>query len=419
MAKFADFSTITDTLGQRNFRIYLSGASVSLVGTWIHRVAMGWLAWELTHSFIWLGVIGAAELFPTVVFGPIAGAIADRFNRQRIAILSQAAAGIQAALIAVLVWMDLINAWILLILTLSVGVTYSFGTMARLTIFAMLVERPLLPSAIAINAAVFNLARFLGPAVGGGMIAAWGVGVAFAFNALTFGAFIVALARLEIVVNEGGDKHRGLFADMTEGLGYAFRHPGIGPVLLVLVALAFGVKGYPELLPGFVDVVLGRGVQAFAYLTASTGIGAAVAAIWFAQRGRIEGLTVMNILALIGAALSIVILGASGNYWVGLICVFFAGGFVTIVGTATQSLMQNAVEGAIRGRVMSLYGLIFRGGPALSAVLLGGLAEIVGLRSAFIATGLATAAAALWLWTRRKPMAAALETEPPPSTDSP
>jgi MFS family permease len=355
--------------------------------------------------------MGAAELIPTVIFGPFAGAMADRFNRQRIAIMSQVAACIQAALIALLVWGDMINEWILLVLTLSVGVTYSFGTMARLTIFAMLVERPYLPSAIAINAAIFNLARFLGPAFGGAMIANWGVTIAFALNAVTFLAFIVALARLEIVVNEGGDKHRGLFADMKEGLNYAFRHPGIGPVLFVLMALAFGIKGFPELLPGFVDVVLDRGVQAFAYLTASIGIGAAIAAIWFAQRGRIEGLVVINIVSLIGAGVSITVLGAAGNFWVSLVCVFFAGAFITIVGTATQSLMQYAVEGAIRGRVMSLYGLIFRGGPALSALILGGLAEIIGLRLAFAVTALATVAAGIWLWSMRKPMVAALEIE--------
>ena len=141
MAKLAGFSSITRTLAQRNFRVYLLGASVSLVGTWVHRIAIGWLTWQLTHSFIWLGAVGAAELIPTVVLGPLAGAIADRFNRQHIAVLSQVLACLQAVLLALLVFFDLINEWGLLILTFLVGVAFSFGTMARLTLFPMLVER--------------------------------------------------------------------------------------------------------------------------------------------------------------------------------------------------------------------------------------------------------------------------------------
>jgi MFS family permease len=417
MAIAAGFSSITRTLAQRNFRVYLLGASVSLVGTWVHRIAIGWLTWQLTHSFIWLGAIGAAELLPTVVFGPLAGAIADRFNRQHIAVLSQVLACLQAVLLALLVFFDLINEWGLLVLTFLVGIAFSFGTMARLTIFPMLVERASLSSAIAINAAAFNLARFLGPAFGGALIAAWGVGVAFALNACTFLAFIIALARLDIVVSEGGgDGRRGLIADVKEGLGYAIAHPGIGPVLLVLIAVALGVKGYPELLPGFVDVVFGRGVEAFATLTAATGIGAAVAAIWAAQRGRMEGLVTINLISLVGAAAVIVAFAAIGSYWRGLVCLFLAGAFITVVGTSTQSLMQNAVEGAMRGRVMSLYGILFRGGPALSTLMIGGLAELIGLRLTLVLAASAAAASGIALFARRKAMIAALEIESPEIT---
>ncbi len=413
MASTAGFGPIVETLAQRNFRIYLMGTSVSLVGTWVHRIGIGWLTWELTHSFIWLGAVAAAEMVPTVVFGPIAGAIADRFNRQRIAIISQACAGAQAALLAALVFADLVTPWVLLILTFLVGVAFSFSTMARLTIFPMLVERNFLPSAIAINAAAFNLARFIGPAFGGTLIAVWGVGVAFSLNAMTFLIFIIALAKLRIVVSEGGEKsRRGLLADVKEGLTYAVRHPGIGPALLLLCVLAVGVKGYPELLPGFVDTVFGRGVEAFAALTAATGIGAAVAAIWVAQRGRMEGLTDISLASLVGAALSVLVFAAAGSYWAGLACVFLAGAFITVVGTATQSLMQNAVEGAMRGRVMSLYGLLFRGGPALGALIIGAVAEVIGLQLTFIVSTAAACLAAVALWSKRQQMTAALEIEP-------
>ncbi len=414
MAALAGVQSILKTLAQRNFRIYMIGASVSVVGTWVHRIAIGWLTWELTHSFVWLGAMGAAELAPTVLLGPFAGAVADRFDRLRIAILSQVLACAQAVTLALLVFFDLVGPWVLLGLTIFVGVAFSFGTMARLTIFPMLVERPDLPSAIAINAAFFNLARFLGPAFGGALIAAWGVGVAFALNAATFLAFILALSRLSIVVSEGGERsRRGLLADVAEGLGYAVRHPGIGPVLLVLAALSLGVKGFPELLPGFVDVVFGRGVEAFAGLTAASGIGAAVAAFWAAGRGRLEGLARINLAGLVGAGVSVTVFAVSGAYWVGLVCLFLAGACVTVVGTSAQALMQNAVEGAMRGRVMSLYGLLFRGGPAASALMIGLLAELIGLRVSIVLAAGAAAIAGVALFRRRKAMAEALEVEPP------
>ncbi|MDH3239769.1 MAG: MFS transporter [Alphaproteobacteria bacterium] len=414
MTALAGFNSIRRTLGQRNFRIYLIGSSISLVGTWVHRIAIGWLTWQLTHSFIWLGAVGAAELAPTVLLGPLAGAIADRFNRQYIAIFSQGLACLQAAALALLVALDLVTPWVLLGLTLVVGVAFSFGTMARLTIFPMLVERTYLPSAIAINAAFFNLARFLGPAFGGAMIAAWGVGIAFALNALTFIAFMIALSRLRIVVREGGENsRRGLLADVAEGLRYALGHPGIGPVLGVLAGLSVGVKGLPELLPGFVDVVFGRGVEAFAALTAAMGIGAAVAAFWAAGRGRMEGLSVINVASLVGAGLSVAVFAAIGIYWVGLVCMFLAGAFLTVVGTSSQALMQNAVEGAMRGRVMSLYGLLFRGGPALSALISGVLAELIGLQITLVLSAAGAVLTGAILFRRRRTMAESLEGEPP------
>jgi MFS family permease len=414
MTALAGLNSIKRTLGQRNFRIYLIGSSISLVGTWIHRIAIGWLTWQLTHSFIWLGAVGAAELAPTVLLGPLAGAIADRFNRQYIAIFSQGLACLQAVALAFLVALDLVTPWVLLGLTLVVGVAFSFGTMARLTIFPMLVERSHLPSAIAINAAFFNLARFLGPAFGGALIAAWGVGIAFALNALSFIAFMIALSRLRIVVREGGEaSRRGLLADVAEGLRYALRHPGIGPVLGVLAGLSVGVKGLPELLPGFVDVVFGRGVEAFAALTAAMGIGAAVAAFWAAGRGRMEGLSVINVASLVGAGLSVVVFAATGIYWLGLVCMFLMGAFLTVVGTSSQALMQNAVEGAMRGRVMSLYGLLFRGGPALSALICGVLAELIGLQITLVLSAAVAALTGMMLFRRRQAMAESLEGEPP------
>lgn len=413
MAKLTDFSAITRTLGQRNFRIYTYGASVSLVGTWVQRVAQGWLTWELTHSFVWLGVIAAAELFPSVVLAPVAGAITDRIDRKMLAVVSQCLACLQAATLSALIYFDLMNIWVLFVLATFVGGVFSFSMAVRLAIFPSLVERQHISSAIAINAAIFNLARFIGPALGGFLIAKWGMAFAFGFNALSFFGFIVALSRIHMLRSEtAGRPKAGLLADVAEGVGYAIRHPGIGPALLILVAVALGIKGVLEMLPGYVDDVLAAGVEAFAQMTASSGIGAAIAAVWIAGRGRLTGLTRLSLAYLLISAVAVAVFAAWSAVWVGLVCMFVLGAGITVIGTAVQSLMQNAVEGVMRGRVMSLYGVLFRGGPALGALLMGGLAEAVGLRTTFAVATAFTAIMTLWLWRSLPRMTAVLEAEP-------
>jgi MFS family permease len=413
MALSGGFRSITRTLGQRNFRIYLVGSSVSLIGTWMARIAVGWLTWELTKSYTWLGLMGFAELFPAVIAAPIFGAIADRTDRKWMAIIAQIAACAHAVALAGLVLADLINVWLLLGLNFLIGIAYSAASTARLALFPVIIERAYISSAIAINAAAMNLARFLGPAVAGVIIATWDVGAAFAINAVTFLWFIVALSRLVVLRSETAAREsRGFFHDVVEGCAYALRHPGIGPALLILVACAFGIKGFPDLLPGFADNVFARGVTGFAQLTAATGIGAAVAALWVAQRGRMEGLTGVSLLYLLIAVIAVVVFVATDIFAVALIGVFLIGAAVTVVGTTTQSLMQNAVDGAMRGRVMSLFGLIFRGGPAIGALAMGALAELIGLRIAVAGAAMIAVVALVWLVPRRHAIARALERDP-------
>lgn len=415
MAKFGGFNSIARTLGQRNFRIYMYGASVSLIGTWVQRVAQGWLTWELTHSFMWLGIIASAELLPSVFLAPLAGAITDRMDRKKLAVAAQVLACLQAATLSALIFFDLMNIWVLLALATFVGGVFSFSMAVRLAIFPSLVERQHISSAIAINAAFFNLARFVGPAVGGFLIATWGIAFAFGFNALSFLGFIIALSQIEMLRPEiTGKPKRGLMADVVEGIAYAMRHPGIGPALLILIAVALGIKGVPEMLPGYADRVLKAGVEAFAQLTAASGIGAAVSAVWIAGRGRIAGLTRLAVHYLVVSALAVAAFAAWTNIWVGLAAMFVVGAGITVIGTGVQSLMQNAVAGEMRGRVMSLYGVLFRGGPALGALVMGALAEGVGLRATFAVAVALTGVACVFLYRALPRMEAALEAEPDP-----
>lgn len=389
-------------MAERNYRLFTIGSIVSLIGQWTQRIAIGWLAWELTHSGTWLGLIAFADLFPTVVVTPFAGVIADRVDRRRMMIVTQLLAMLQAVALAVLTLTGMIEIWSLFGLALFLGIVMSFNVAARLALMAGMSRRENLPAAIAIGGAVFNGARFAGPAVGGLIIAIWGVGGAFVFNTCSFLTLLIALFMMRDLHGEPvAMRKSGMFGQMREGFGYARHHRGIGPLLIVIAAVAFGVKPYLELLPGVADQVYGGGARALAELTAATGLGALVMAVWLAQRGSVRGLTAITLASMAVGGIAIVLFSVTTIYWLGLVCAVITGGGMTVAGIGTQTLMQHAVDGPMRGRVMSLYGIIFRGAPALGALLLGMLSEVIGLQAALAIGGAMTIVVFLGLWRLR------------------
>lgn len=414
MAKFTTLAGGFACLADRRFAVYMAGNAVSLAGFWVHKVAVGWLTWDLTHSGTWLGLVAFADLFPTTVLAPVAGVVADRMDRRHLSMISQLLAMAQALALGALVLGGWIDIWSLLALTLFLGVVYSFNTAARLAMLPNIVRREHVASAIALNSSVFNVARFVGPAVAGWIIAVGSVGHAFLFNADTFVVYVAALVRTPVLRDERGRRGSGgLLRQSTEGFRYARAHPGIGPMLVLLTALAVGVKCVLELLPGFADGVFGRGATGLAQLTSAGGAGALAAAVWLVVRSSTSGLTRETAASLLVGGLAVAALAASDTFAVGLVAAFVIGAAITIGGTGTQTLMQNVVEGTMRGRVMSLYGVIYRGGPALGALAMGAVSEAVGLRWS-VAGGAALAFAAwAWLERRRKETAAALEATPP------
>ena len=415
MAGLTRYSTLAATLRQRNFALYLWGGWPALVGMWVHRVAVGWLTWELTHSGTWLGLIAVADLAPTVFVTPLAGVIADRMDRRILAIYSQALAMLQAVALTILTFTGAIEIWSLFALTFFLGIVLGVNTAARLAMVPNLLPLQYVPSAVAMDSALFNIARFLGPAIAGVIIAIWGVWPAFLFNSVTFVIYLAALFMARLVRDEGGGRHTGgMMAQILEGFRYARRHPGIGPMLLLLCAAALGIKPFLELLPGFADAVFDRGATGLAQMTAIAGVGAFISAIWLAQRGTPVGLTKFVIGGLVLGGLAVLGFTATQDFRLALVGVFFAGMSTTLCGTGTQTLMQGVVDGAMRGRVMSLYGVIFRGGPALGALAMGSASEVIGLQPAVAAGSVICFAAWLWLFRRQKDIIPVLEGGKPP-----
>jgi len=345
----------------------------------MQRVAIGWLAWELTGSGAWLGVIAMADLFPTVLLSPLAGALADRHERLAILRTTQALAAVQAAILAALAAADLVTIGLLVALTLVMGVLNAFAQPARLALISRLVTGGSLGTAVALNAVVFNLARFIGPMCAGYTIAHGGTALAFALNAASFLAFIAALARLPH--DPAGRRARShMLGEAIAGYAYVARHPALGPLFAFYATTAILGRGFVELLPGFAAGVFGRGPVGLAWLTAAVGIGAIGGGLAMAGRPSLTGLTRHVVMHTLVLSLAVLVFALSDAFWVALIAVGVAGFALVTTGAGMQTLIQSAVDADMRGRVLGAYGMIFRGGAAVGAMLAGAASEFVGLQ---------------------------------------
>ena len=412
----ARLDPLRSALAHRNFRLFSGGNVASHIGTWVQRMTVGWLAWELTHSGTWLGIIAFADMFPTVLLAPITGAVADRVDRLKAVRTIQALNLVQAVLLAGFTLAGAITIEILLVLTVLGGSVLAFGQPVRLAIVPSLVPRANLSAAIGINALIFNGARVVGPMIAALLIVRYGVGWAFVFNAASFVVFLAVLSRIRLEHRETrtvARTIRNMPREIAEGYAYAARHPGIGPMLAILTVVAVSGRPFLELLPGFADAVFGRGAEGLAWLTSSAGLGAMLGGFWLAQRGAVAGLTATTVSGIALLAAALIGFAATDIFWLALPCAAIAGFALIVVGVGEQTLLQNAVDPGLRGRVMSLYGMINRGAPALGALIMGTLSSWVGLQWPVV--GGAAICVLVWLWarSRRAAMTRALEADEP------
>jgi len=377
----------------------------------MHRIAVMWLAWELTGSAFWVGMVAFCDLAPAVVFSPIAGAMADRMNRVKLTMIAQAVIGAQALGIAILTWTGVISIGSLLVFEVIGGIAASFAQPARQALMPGLVPRADLPAAVACNSLCFNLARFLGPAIAGPMIAIWGVVPAILCNVV---AYVIATATLPMMRVDpdhiqGHAPEASLLSETVEGIRYAANHPGIGPIFLFAGVSAILLRGVQEVLPPYVERLFGQGAAGLALLTAAIGVGALVAGVWVASRGRLEGTTRIAVLATGGQAICAIGFVATGWFAFAVFCGALYGACASIHGISVQTLAQSAALTRMRGRTLALWGLITRACPALGALVLGTTGEIFGMRlPTILAAGLALLVTA-WGVTRMRAWARQLE----------
>ena len=413
MIRTGSWSHVVQALRHRDHRRFNATLFPALISLWGQRTGIGWLTWELTHSPTWLGIVAAADLLPGIFLSPFAGVTADRAVPLKMMRLTQGIILAHALMLAVLTANGWINVWILLALSLLTGVHQPYAIAARMVFFPHLVPRDELGTAVTINSTIFNLGRAVGPALAGLMIGPLGVASVFFLNFAAFLAHWINLFRIRAVrVERHAAQRRGMLAEVAEGLRYTARHPGIGPLLLLLVVASMMSRPLGELLPGFADEVFARGPQGRGWRLTAMGVGGLLGAIWLTGRAPGKGLTnvVLSTTLVMGLALPALALVENFSMTLGFLVIL---GFMLVVsGTGTQALMQMAVASAFRGRVMSLYSVVFRGMPAIGAIVLGLVAEVLGLGLAVAGAGVICVLAWAAALPRRGTLQAALEAPP-------
>jgi predicted MFS family arabinose efflux permease len=407
----ASLGNVGRALAHRNARIFFAGSLIAWTGLWMQRIAVAWLAWELTGNAFWVGMVAFCDLAPAVIVSPIAGAVADRVDRVRLATIAQVLIAVQAALVATLTGAGVMSIGLLLVLEVIGGTASAFAQPARQTLMPGIIPRADLASAVAMNSLVFNVARFVGPALAGPIIAIWGVVPAIAGNAVGYSVAAATMLLLTVAAADrrGHPATASLWGEVVQGLSYARRHAGLGPLLLYAALSGLLLRGMQEILPPFVERLFGRGAESLALLTACFGIGALAAGLWVANRGTLRGTTRLAVWCGLGQAAGIALFVATSFFPFALASAALIGGFASVHGITVQTLLQHATAAAFRGRMLSLWGLITRACPALGALALGAAGEVFGLRLPIYASVLAFLLVFAWGVARLPRMVRVLE----------
>lgn len=366
-------------LRHRNYRLFFTGQTISMMGTWMQDVAINWLIYQLTGSAIMLGAVNFCSKMPGFMLGPFAGLLVDRFSRHKIIIFTQIMSMLQALIMAVLVLTDRIEVWHVMALGTLLGCIQALDLPARHAfIIDMVDDREDMNNAIALNSIIINAARLVGPSIAGILIAIVGEGICFLLNAGSFIAVIAALMAMKIRTAPVEARDRSIGRELRQGFTYAYYFIPIRYLFFLLWIISFLGMPYIVLMPIFADQVLGGGSYILGFLFSATGLGAICGASFLAARSSIAGLE--NIIPVAAGlfGLSLAIFSQNTSVWLALGIMFFAGIGMIMHSIATNTLLQTVVDDDKRGRVMSMYSMAFQGLTPLGSLLAGFLAEQIG-----------------------------------------
>lgn len=377
-------------LTSRNYRTYLYGSTLSLHGLWIQRLALGWHAWELTESAFIVGLLASAQFLPLILLTPFFGVLADRASVRGAAIVVQTLLAVTATILGLLTITGSMTTEWLLFLAFLQGITNSAYSPVRHSLIPHLVSRNKFPSAVAINAIVFNVSRLIGPAIAGVIVALYGLSAAYFINAVTYLPMILVMFVLRIDEEEPHPSLRDPYlSQLLEGLRYTRDHAPIRQVILLAAVSNFFGRGVLELMPAFAALIFAGGTDELAVLMAAAGVGAILASLLFSSRTFGAHLHQIVVVGAIGVGLSTLMFAFVGNLVTGVIVVALLGLFTSFVAIGSQTEVQVSVENRLRARVMSMWTITIVGGPAIGSAAAGALAGWIG--STYTSLGFAVA----------------------------
>jgi MFS family permease len=387
-------------LGHRDFRVFFIGQAISVTGTWMQTVALGWLVLLLTGSPLALGIAFAARTAPVMVLSFVGGMTADRFDRRRLLLVVNGAAALVSIALAVMTALGVVDMTAVIVLSVLLGMTNAFEMPARQAYVVELSGREHLANAIALNSLMFNGARVIGPAIAGLVVAALGPAPAFAVNAFTYVPILLSLWLVRARSTRVGTRFRGAFGDTIE---YLRREPRVAGLLALLSASSILASGHFTLGPA-VAADLGQGADGFGILMSATGIGAVGAGLVLAagasRTGRGRGRILVG--SALGLAAAEIMVGLAGGYLVTVLAFGFIGMSFVSYNATSNTLLQTIVPDEMRGRVMSLFTLALMGLMPVGSLLLGAVGDVIGSAAAIGIGGAAWGVVALATFLLRR-----------------
>jgi MFS family permease len=380
----------------RNFKLFFYGQSISVLGTWMTRLATSWLVYRMTHSALLLGVVSFAGQIISFLLGPVAGVWVERLNRRKLLLWTQGAAAVQSLAMAGLTLAHVITLPEIIALTAMQGMINAFDMPGRQSFLRQMVDREDLGNAIAINSSMANGGRLIGPAIAGVVVAAFGEGWCFLIDGVSYFAVIASLLMMRIAPLDARRSTANMLEQMREGWDYVRSFRPIRTILLLFALLSLMGWPYAVLLPIFAGQVLHGGPHTLGWLTGASGVGAMVSALSLAMRKSVVGLTRMIQLsaAMFGGAL--ILFGLSHTLWLSLVLMLFVGFGMLQSASASNTVIQTLVPEDKRARVMGYYTMAFFGSAPFGSLLAGVLAHRIGAPHTVMLTGACCVAAAVW-----------------------
>ncbi len=381
--------SIFRSLQYRNYRLFFGGQGISLIGTWIQRLAMPWLVYHLTGSVVLLGVVGFAGQIPTFLLTPFAGVLTDRWNRYRILIITQVLAMVQALLLALLFYLGILEVWHIIALSAFLGCINAFDTPARQSFVVEMVEKKEdLGNAIALNSTMVNSARLVGPSIAGVLIAAAGEGICFTINGLSYLVVLYSLLRMKIKPREITRNDTDIITELREGISYTFGFSPIRAVILLLGLVSLMGMSYSVLLPVFAKEILNGGSHTFGFLMGASGLGALTGALYLATRKNVVEIgTIIPFSATI-FGIGLIAFSLSRHFFLSLPLMMLTGLGMMLQMASTNTILQTIVDDDKRGRVMSFYTMAFMGTAPFGSLLAGGLAKLISAPATLVIGGI-------------------------------